>query len=478
MDDFAPLRFSYWQLSKRSKHNDEWRRKLTMECNEHYGSPGTVCLASTTPRKMTYWLVPSVKRSLWMLANAPVGDLQYFYLIIAGEPVYTFLDFDAPPHCFASYSKFRSTVLVALAYLCRFLDAAYGCLLPRRHYDGQWRLFDASTADKWSMHAHARLAFKHVNILGEMIQRFHVLMKEMRHFDERLAPLFFGNKFLIDLGVYNARPFRLPHCRKAADQDNFLRPLLPEATFGDDVLWGYIHAPRDGRLALPLPPDRLDSVTQSLDRPLCNIGSISEEVWRLANDAQRDTDAPPLDSNIYCQIFADEDAFALAQRELISDRPRKTPTRRSWTTMILSVVQRNAFENASALPLWNFLELADNALTWTLLPYQTRLVVVARELDSDLEMPAGCDACCAEYAEIWALLLLFGTCFEVDDRWSDAEAVRALCEFASFPRNLQISAPTFATFCTFRRALQQSVGTTPLRSLGSLTFLPPVFDAR
>lgn len=245
-------------------------RRTTATLNEYYGSVGSVLLASSLPRQMTYYLMPDADYMLQHMNTQSAAEMQWFYMIEPGRPVALYLDFDAPAHWFAMRSDFYSTAALCTAYLLRFLEACYyGVALAPTHYDGEWRLFCASTAVKWSLHAHCRLMFRDLSVLAAVMQNFTLLLRDtLVHYDSRLRRAFSGDACILDMSVYNqkGRPFRLPLCRKTTLDENPLLPLHPGESVAQIISWGLLHPPHGSSPALPVLGE--PSATSDPDVPL------------------------------------------------------------------------------------------------------------------------------------------------------------------------------------------------------------------
>lgn len=494
------LTFRYLRLVHKQHpqtEEDQLRaRRQTAECSDLYARAGRVLLASTVPRTMTYWVVPNVDWALRMVANAPQGDQQYFYMVESDRPVTLYADFDAPRKQFASYGEFRSAVCLCVAYLCRFLDITCGVNLALRHYDGEWRLFEACSTSKWSIHAHCRLGFRNVALLHTLVTRFLALLSgsAMRHHDPRVAQLFYlkrGKKTgamephcIMDATVYNARPFRLPHCRKTVSSSNYLRPLLPEkAGMRADIRWGFVHeqVAADQRLVLDAPINVGEVIRAVLERPLRDWQVLSDDTNNIMlsiaialNVAlpdyalQRCTQQPPdgVDADAALQLLRDSRAL-----------------RRSWALAVAyqlrwCMLDSDEFLSEQWLPL-----VATVGFQHVLEPLDVCISSAASALGLEMLSDGGVADCAVvdeqqrdggarlTLPEIAALLLI-GARFDPDSAESDFAATERLCDFARLQSTRSVL-PAVAQQPLLKDLVQfAGVLPTELQPLGATRFLP------
>lgn len=480
----GPACFTFLELPaacRRGTHPaepSEWVKAHTAACHEFYGAPGTVMLASTTPRPMTYWLMPNERRALWTAAHSPRSALQFFYMIEAGRPVTLYCDFDAPGHVYSTAAEFRDAVLLCCSYLARFLDALYGCRLHRRHYDGRWRLFEANVAAgparaaKWSMHVHTRLVFEDVHVLNGVMQRFVALLRSgLRTVDPRLRRLFYSRRgvadeCVMDDRVYNARPFRLPLNRKSGALNNFLRPLEPDARPEDTVRWGFVHPPEP--LAVPplgCPPEPWPSAAA----PVAGLGALGELVH-----------------GIVARVCAAAGAAGLVPPH--APTPRLTSERQDRELERMAAGAPRVFAPAVAFHVRQHLQergtppdialrvrVARLGLDWCAAPYAERVQMAAAAAGlataaaPEAGTPLEPDAAPIDLKELFAACLLVGTRFEPDAALDDAAACRALADYVRLE-----GAPCSVAegdLADLRAGLQQHA-LCSVRQIGMVNFFP------
>jgi hypothetical protein len=434
---------------------------------------------------MTYWVVPNVDWALHKVANAPAGDHQYFYVVESDRPVALYADFDAPRAHFASYGEFRNAVTLCLAYLCRFLDASYGVTLSQNHYDGEWRLFEACSATKWSMHAHCRLCFRNVALLNSLIARFIALIgrSALRRHDSRLSSLFYEKHSkrtsaterhcILDCAVYNSRPFRLPHCRKSVTATNYLRPLLPEAEgMRADIRWGFAHEHANVPWALDAKKDFGDTICALLEQPLQNWDVLSANAHMLATLV---AGALHVDVPVYAQQPCAQD---LPDCENALQQLRDSRVlRKGWALALVYLLHRYMLTNQAFVPQHTLSQLAIAGFDHTLQPQSERAACIAQAIG--IPCLCGAEALCDDYLTLpeMCALVLFSSRFEPNAAESDADATRRLCKFAQFASADAVFSSLSAdkeTRDALNKDLAQFTGAVPeqLQPLSMLRFLP------
>ena len=216
-----------------------------------------VLAIATAKGQFNYMLPPSAADAAFLVAAAGATDRHMFYVIEAARPVYAYLDFDCCEVACYTADTWAAAVLRCTALFGHFVDALFLGGAPSPH---EWRFYDASTAVKWSAHAHSRTLFASVAELAGVVARFMTWLRLRRAArDPAVKPLFFrrrtGRACIMDGAVYTERPFRLPLNRKKHDADNWLRPAYgtaPLASQLDEVAVGFIHPPH-GADVVPLP---------------------------------------------------------------------------------------------------------------------------------------------------------------------------------------------------------------------------------
>jgi hypothetical protein len=289
--------------------------------NEFYGAPGTVLLASSIPRQMTYYLMPSLDYALAYFNTLSAAEMQWFFLVEGNRPVSLYIDFDGAPALFDSARHFHSSVALCIAYLTRFLDACYytadgGDDLAQSHYDGEWRLFDSSIEAKWSMHAHCRLMFQSVRVLAGVMQSFVSLLEtELQHHDPRLKCLFGAasdagqQSCILDMSVYNAngRLFRMPLSRKTSRDSNPLLPLCRTDSVADAIRWGVVHPAHgacvDERRLLGEPSAPAAQADLPLHAAFEAAGAPPALVRSLADLPPSTCSCTAKEAHAYCSVF-------------------------------------------------------------------------------------------------------------------------------------------------------------------------------
>lgn len=260
-------------------HEEDTRQ--IAECSDLFATAERVVLAVSVPPRVTYArpaaagakrpqdnmeyvLAPTAAAAVALVCNTPPPDRCYFFLIEPERPVYAYLDFDARAAAFpqfASYAAFRAAAMHGVGAFAHFVDALYGVSLRKLdRYDGAWHLYEACTADKWSIHAHAAVLFDSVATLRAVVQRFVAALRDLARTHAATRERFFaprGDDCIIDCAVYTSRPFRLPWCCKTRGASNYLRPLAPAASMAADVLRAFVHPSATvsvAPLGAPAPP--------------------------------------------------------------------------------------------------------------------------------------------------------------------------------------------------------------------------------
>ena len=251
--------------------------------------PDRVMLCNTVPHQYTYWLLPNAEDAAVHVASSLAAERQWLFCIENGRPVYAYMDLDRPCDATVSVARFIELAQLATTLFVRFIDALYGfspLARPDAFQDDEWHYYQACTDAKLSVHAHSRILFASIDVLGAVVAHFRTWLEWRRTSgDQSVQELFYTRRraleCIVDFRVYTKRPFRLPLNRKDVAVQNYLRPVHPPlASQVDEILRGFIH-PWTPNLPTPLPhPDELTRIRNLLPSPAVvrNVSALSRAI--------------------------------------------------------------------------------------------------------------------------------------------------------------------------------------------------------
>lgn len=254
---FEPVRFTHESRNNKNKKHgiDDGAIAAYSPFYSRVDYPDRVVLASTTPSMYCYTICDSPESTVRMIASCPPCDRQWFYYLEKDRPVYAYADFDLAVE--DNHAGFTRPTFLACArdLISRFehFTAAWYSLVSLDAYNdggGEWRWFDATTDEKFSLHAHSHLLFPDVATLNTVVQAFREYLLWAEQYDAAaLTRCFFSTpkqpslrRLIMDTNVYNKRPFRTPYSRKHLRTNAYLLPLCLDADQMDDLRWCMPHA--------------------------------------------------------------------------------------------------------------------------------------------------------------------------------------------------------------------------------------------
>lgn len=204
---------------------------------------------SNSERGMVYYLFDTPASAIHHVCNSEPQP-RFFYMVEPDRPVRIYFDMERPRLDMSDAEFFRLARRVAV-YFTAYISAIHAGAHRNDGASGQWHFYNASTADKLSMHAHGAMTFLCVKELRRVVEAFHELLRWMAENDFAQAyTLFFADqktgrsKCIVDPGVYSdGRAFRLPFNSKWAAGSNPLMPVMCEREMSnaEHVAAAFIH---------------------------------------------------------------------------------------------------------------------------------------------------------------------------------------------------------------------------------------------